>query len=194
MDKYLNKHKPNISENTVHTDRDTTTERNRNVRSRISVAILRPEILWAGPCPWRITPPSDFYKAGFHPLSRIMRSKLYIPAYNAYISVEDSREMKRQLLQIWKPDTKIKPAEIIQKIDAFLKQTMTAITDHIWENKGDPVYSKLFRNQSFKLSKEKVKLAIKLRLRGAQTELARLEEGNISPSQLNVVTRLLWWE
>jgi len=101
--------------------------------------------------------------------------------------------MKRQLLQIWKPDTKIKPAEIIQKIDAFLKQTMTAITDHIWENKGDPVYSKLFRNQSFKLSKEKVKLAIKLRLRGAQTELARLEEGNISPSQLNVVTRLLWW-
>lgn len=153
----------------------------------------QPASIWAGPCPWQgITPPSKFYRANMHPLAALRAKQHYLAAHN-YVTVGDQLDIKKALLGIWAPGPDINLQAIKTALEAEMNSTVKGVFEHMWENKRDIVFRQLF-TRSFKVAKEEIRLAIKLRYKGAIAEVEEaLKARDTSPVTLNRITQLLWW-
>ena len=76
-----------------------------------------------------------------------------------------------------------------------MNETIRGVLDMIWQNKHDTAFVPLFRGGRFKLNKEAIRLAIKLRFKGALHEMNKIAAGQqgMTIGSLNTVTKILWW-
>ena len=160
--------------------------------------LLDPAIFWTKNCPWGQSPPSDFYRAGCHPLGAIMRKVPYVPGH-FYVTISDQLMIRNSLLVMWKPQDILSGNASIQtaigQTEVIMNETIRGVLDMIWQNKHDTAFVPLFRGGRFKLNKEAIRLAIKLRFKGALHEMNKIAAGQqgMTIGSLNTVTKILWW-
>ena len=146
--------------------------------------------------PWRERhPPSSFYKKGYDPLGRVKQQAHYIPLY-AIVSPERAIELRRKMI-IWiDNNTKngiLKCHEAIEELTAIMLAFLKETCDTAWTHRKDPAIRPLFRTH-WRIAKEDLKLAIKLRFKGALTELQKLSKCNTCTNeQIRILFENLWW-
>ena len=120
--------------------------------------------------------PSFFYKDNIHPLALLWRKTPNIPGHS-YISVNDQKEVKQSLKTIWVPHQLLSGEKKMKSVlEQLMGECVRGTIDLLWDNRTDVVYKVLFRNGRFKINKESIRLAVKLRFNGAIYEINKLIE------------------
>ena len=149
---------------------------------------------WEGPCPWNTpSPPCNYYKAGVDPLAFLKTKSNYVPLA-VLASIFDQRHIHAQILEKWRPDLGIELDGFINWIRENCGEQVKGIFSLIFENRFDH-WVRIINSVHWRITREELRLAVKLRYRGVLHELEKIKASGQAPSRKEVdhITILLWW-
>lgn len=156
---------------------------------------LRPaRALWEGPCPWTTPhPPSAYYKQWVDPLAALKQRQNYVPL-GVLVSVTDQRHVRGQILEKWRPDEGIDIGGFIDWLRENIREQVQGVFSLVHENRFDH-WVRVINTVHWRITKEDLRLAVKIRYRGALHELETLRASGQVPTrkEVDLVTALLWW-
>ena len=154
-----------------------------------------PRWLWTQTCPWGRSPnpPTDFYSQGQDPLGSLKNKIHYVPL-GTIVSMYDQDHIRSEILEQWQPRKGVRVDQFILWLRDHIRVQVQGMFGLINENRQDHWVRRLLQVH-WKVAKEDVRLAVKIRYRGALHELEAMLARTRQPTwqEVDLVTKLLWW-
>lgn len=154
-----------------------------------------PRWMWTQTCPWGRSPnpPTDFYSQGQDPLGSLKNKIHYVPL-GTIVSMYDQDHIRSEILEQWQPRKGVRVDHFILWLRDHIRVQVQGIFGLINENRQDHWVRRLLQVH-WKVAKEDVRLAVKIRYRGALHELEAMLARKRQPTwqEVDLVTKLLWW-